>query len=538
MAWAEIERAAGGGAVAGALAVCRQIAEQLPDPLLIVDRQYIVCAANAAYLRFRGEAAEQLIGRPLAEVVSSEAFEALIRPPVDRALAGEHASREAWIDHPGVGRCYIELHLYPLRIAEQVRLAAVLIRDLSERKRAEEALAEGERRFRTVLDSLPDIITRFDRDLRYTFISPNVERISGSPISAYLGKTPRETGLFDEATLAASEEHSRRALETGEVQTFEHPVSTPQGTLYYSVRIIPERDAEGRVLSLLNISQDVTARKRAEMEREQLLRNLREVNERLTATSAREQQLAQEAERRAAEAEAALRLRDEFLDVAAHELKTPLTSLKGQAELTMRRIERGRLQDQQQIYRALQVIDRQAERLTNLVTQLLIVSRIEAGELPLARQRVDLVRIVRELVETMQAAAPRHTLSLRAPASLTADVDPARLEEVLYNLIDNAIRYSPEGGPVEIELLPVAGTARIAVRDYGIGVAAEQRGRLFTRFFQASPRPVGGLGLSLYVSRRIVERHGGRIWAEFPEEGGSRFVVEVPLEPSEGVEEA
>src|SRR5690554_6144333 len=113
----EREQAAGGEGSAGestlcsALAVCRQIAEQLPDPLLIVDRQYIVCAANAAYLRFQGEAAEQLIGRPLAEVVGLETFEAVIRPQVDRALAGEHASREAWIDYPGVGRCYVELQL-------------------------------------------------------------------------------------------------------------------------------------------------------------------------------------------------------------------------------------------------------------------------------------------------------------------------------------------------------------------------------------------------------------------------------------------
>ena len=260
--------------------------------------------------------------------------------------------------------------------------------------------------------------------------------------------------------------------------------------------------------ALLSIIRDITERKRAEAEHERLL----------------------EAERQAREqAEAALHLREQFLSVAAHELKTPLTSLKGYAELTMQRIERHGLGNPQQIYRALQVIDRQVDRLTNLVAQLLDISRIETGELRPERSVVDLVALTQNVLETMQTGTTRHTLSLHAPPSLLASVDPLRIEEVLYNLIDNAIRYSPQGGPVEITLsTPEPDTVSIAVRDYGIGVPPEQRERLFTRFFQASQRPAGGLGLGLYISRRIVELHGGRIWAEFPADGGSRFVVALP----------
>lgn len=385
-----------------------------------------------------------------------------------------------------------------------------IVRDITRRKGMEEALKQRESEFHRVLENLPDIITRFDRELRYTFVSPNVERISGSPPDVYIGKTPRETGLFDEETLRRSEFYSQRAFETGQVQTFEHPVTVAQGTFYYSVRVIPEFDERGQVVSLLNISEDVTGRKRAELERERLL----------------------ESERRAREqAEAALRLRDQFLSVAAHELKTPLTSLRGQAELTMRRIEREGVADPQRVHRALEVIDRQVDRLSNLVAQLLDFSRMEAGELELDRRRVDLVLLVREVVESMRVASSRHTLAVRAPPALLAFVDPLRLKEVLYNLVDNAIRYSPQGGPVEVEVtVPAPGRVRIAVRDYGIGVPPEQREQLFTRFFQAAPRPTGGLGLGLYISRRIVELHGGRIWAEFPEGGGSRFVIELPVD--------
>ncbi|MDI7275828.1 MAG: HAMP domain-containing sensor histidine kinase, partial [Anaerolineae bacterium] len=223
------------------------------------------------------------------------------------------------------------------------------------------------------------------------------------------------------------------------------------------------------------------------------------------------------------------RLRDAFLSAAAHELRTPLTSLRGYAELTMERIAEGRIRDVREVSDALQVIDRQVDRLSNLVAQLMDISRLETGELRLERRMVDLVPLTRSVVEAMQAGTTRHHLSLDAPESLVAYVDPLRLQEVLYSLLDNAIRYSPRGGPVEVTLsTPGPDTVRIAVRDHGIGVPPEQRGQLFTRFFQAARRPAGGLGLGLYASRSIVELHGGRIWAEFPEDGGSRFLVELP----------
>jgi signal transduction histidine kinase len=229
------------------------------------------------------------------------------------------------------------------------------------------------------------------------------------------------------------------------------------------------------------------------------------------------------------EAQAALRARDEFLGVAAHELKTPITSLRGYAELTLRRIEKQGTADPAMVRRALEVIDHQADRLGNLVGQLLELSRLEAGELHLQLEVVDLAALARRVVESLQPTTRRHTLSYRGPATLPARVDRLRIEQVLINLLDNAIRYSPDGGPVEVELsLPEPGAVRLTVRDRGIGVPPAQRARLFSRFFQAAERPVGGLGLGLYANRRIAELHGGEIHAEFPPEGGSLFVVTLP----------
>ena len=230
------------------------------------------------------------------------------------------------------------------------------------------------------------------------------------------------------------------------------------------------------------------------------------------------------------EAQEAIRLRDEFLSVAAHELKTPVTSLKAMAQLAVRRLDReGRL-DPRQARHALSVIDRQSDKLGRLVSQLLDISRIEAGQLAINPQAVDLRRVVEDALAVARATTTRHQIVLDAPASIAARVDPLRLEQVMTNLLDNAVRYSPEGGQIDVRLYPVdAETARVEVRDRGLGIPAEQRYRVFDRFFQAHPgSQVAGIGLGLSISRQIVELHGGRIEVDFPEDGGTRVVVTLP----------
>jgi signal transduction histidine kinase len=230
------------------------------------------------------------------------------------------------------------------------------------------------------------------------------------------------------------------------------------------------------------------------------------------------------------EAQQAIRLRDEFLAVAAHELKTPVTSLKGMAQLALRRLDReGRLEPQQ-ARQALGTIERQSDKLGRLVSQLLDISRIQAGQLAISPQAADLRRVVEDAVAVAQASTTRHQIMLDVPSTIEARVDPLRLEQVLLNLLDNAVRYSPEGGRIDVGLYPVdAQTARVEVRDHGPGIPPPQRDRIFDRFFQAHPGShLDGIGLGLYISRQIIELHRGRIEADFPDDGGTRFVVTLP----------
>lgn len=180
---------------------------------------------------------------------------------------------------------------------------------------------------------------------------------------------------------------------------------------------------------------------------------------------------------------------------------------------------------------ALRTITGQSSRLARLLSQLLDVTRLEAGRLTLERQSVDLSELADEMVTNARGWSDRHVVSLSAPPSLNVLLDPMRIEQVLTNLLSNAIKYSPDGGRIEVDVTRIADTeAEIAVRDRGLGIPPEKRQQIFERFYQAHANGHrSGMGLGLYVSRQIVEQHEGDIRVEFPPDGGSRFVVRLPV---------
>jgi signal transduction histidine kinase len=232
-----------------------------------------------------------------------------------------------------------------------------------------------------------------------------------------------------------------------------------------------------------------------------------------------------------AEAKEATRLRDEFLSVAAHELKTPMTSLRGYAQLLLSQAPAGSTPlDADVLTKGLRIIATQSEKLTQLTSQLLDVSRIEAGKLQLDRRQVDLSALIRSVAAAAQANTERHSLHLDVPETCEALVDPLRLEQVVTNLLSNAIKYSPDGGQIELAIVPCAtGAIRVEVRDHGIGIPPERRAHVFERFYQAHGEGhFGGLGLGLFISRQIAELHGGSLEADFPSDGGTRFIVTLP----------
>jgi signal transduction histidine kinase len=211
-----------------------------------------------------------------------------------------------------------------------------------------------------------------------------------------------------------------------------------------------------------------------------------------------------------------------------------MTSLRGYAQLLGREFERGDVPNPERARRAATTIQVQADKLARLVAQLLDVSRIQSGKLAIERRPTDLSQLAREVIEAARTQLKLHTIMARLPGELIVDIDPLRIEQVLTNLIDNAIKYSPEGGPIDVQLTEEAatGAVRLSVRDHGVGVPLEHRAHIFDRFYQAHAggplTSMAGMGLGLYISRQIVELHAGTIEAEFPDDGGTRFIVRLP----------
>jgi signal transduction histidine kinase len=236
-------------------------------------------------------------------------------------------------------------------------------------------------------------------------------------------------------------------------------------------------------------------------------------------------------ERRQSEVREVNRLRDldrfktDFMNAAAHELNTPLTPLQLQLHILQKAEETGNSESRK---RALGIVARNVERLALLVQDMLDVARLQSGRLTVERQPVDLALLVRDAVETYRAPAEAKAMRIQVegPTALVVSVDPRRVSQILYNLVSNAIKYTPREGQVTVHFSGDDQTVHLEVRDNGLGFSAEQRERMFTAFGQAHLQQVSvpGTGLGLFISRGIAQRHGGDLDADSPGPGkGATF---------------
>ena len=277
-----------------------------------------------------------------------------------------------------------------------------------------------------------------------------------------------------------------------------------------SVTISPVKDPSGRVIGASKIARDITEFKQMLAERERLLQSEREARK---------------------EAERISRLKDEFLATLSHELRTPLNAILGWASLLM-----ARPGSAAELTEGLETIVRNARAQTQLIEELLDVSRIITGKLRLDVQPVDLERVIGDSIESVRPAAEAkgvRLLKILDPSAGTVRGDPARLQQVVWNLLTNAIKFTPKAGQVHVMLQRVRSHVEIIVADTGEGIPPEFLPNVFARFSQAdasTTRRHGGLGLGLAIVRHITELHGGTVTAASPGVGkGATFVVSLPL---------
>jgi len=263
---------------------------------------------------------------------------------------------------------------------------------------------------------------------------------------------------------------------------------------------------------------------------------LRHEMESLAAAHRKQEELVQQLQQTQHELERAVRMRDDFMSMVSHELRTPLNTLYLEAQLRQLHLSKRNLANfaPERLPAMIERDQRQIRNMVRLIDDMLDVTRMRRDALSIKTEPVDLAALARAVVENLcqQAEAAGSAITLIAPAELHGVWDEFRIEQVLTNLLTNALRYGG-GKPVEMVVQQMGGTARVAVRDQGIGIAPEDQERIFKQFERTkdSRKHAAGLGLGLYITHKIVSLHGGQIGVESAPGEGSRFVVDLPLEP-------
>ncbi|MCC7123861.1 MAG: CHASE3 domain-containing protein [Acidobacteria bacterium] len=391
-------------------------------------------------------------------------------------------------------------------------------RDITDQKRHEAQLRESEQQFRTLADSMPQIAWSTRADGYFDYFNERWYEYTGMP-------RPHEPGGEQDPSGTGQGWHWRdflhrddvevtlrtwtQALESGDPYHVQYRLKRVDGQFrWFIARAVPLHDANGAITRWFGTSTDIDDQKRAEEERAQLLASER---------SAR------------SEAERAARMKDEFVSTLSHELRTPLNAIVGWIGVLK--------QDSspEALTRGLSVIDRNLKRQSQMIDDLLDISRIISGKLRLDVHRVDLAAVIEEAVASVQPAADAKNVRLITVLGSAAVIqgDPGRLQQVVWNLLTNAVKFTPKGGLVQVTLRKQGSHVHIEVSDNGEGISAEFLPQIFQRFRQAdasSTRRHGGLGLGLAIVKNLVEMHGGSVDARSEGEGsGAIFTVRLPL---------
>ncbi len=409
-----------------------------------------------------------------------------------------------------------------------------LVRDITERKRIEQTLSTSERKYRSLVENLPDPVVRYDTSMRRIYVNPAWEAASGLSADQVVNVPANEITTVPQPLMGAYVEALTKALTTGARQTAEFSWVNARGvSLYLEYIIVPEFDDTGKTVSLLALGRDLTERKLAEEELDRHRHHLEE----LIATRTLELALARDA------AVAATRAKSEFLANMSHEIRTPMNAILGMSLLAMQ----SGLNDTQARY--VGHVLRAAESLLGILNDILDLSKIEAGHVELEHIEFDLDGVLDRLTTLVGQKAESKGLELvyalppRLPRRLLGD--PLRLGQVLLNLVNNAVKFT-EAGQIVVTVSQQARDAhalrlQFEVRDTGIGLRPEEIERIFQAFRQAdssTTRRFGGTGLGLTISRRLVEMMGGSITVESEPGRGSRFRFDVELGLQDPVEPA
>jgi PAS domain S-box-containing protein len=392
----------------------------------------------------------------------------------------------------------------------------VLAKDVTQKKRVESALRESERHFHIIADTAPVMLWISESDKRCTFFNRAWLNFTGRTIEEEKGDGWLSGVHPDDRDKCLNTYIT--AFEAREPYTVEYRLRRKGGDYRWVLANgVPRFSSSGVFSGYIGSCLDITERKQAEVDREESLSREREARD---------------------IAEAATRAKDEFLAVVSHELRTPLNSIFGWARML-----RGHQPDGETLKRALEIIERSAEAQNRLIEDLLDFSRIKSGKLTLDIRPLELIPLIEAACEVLRPAAEAKRIEIRLRLDRRASTiagDPDRLQQVFWNVLSNAIKFTQPTGLVELRLEPANPGVRIIVTDTGRGISPDFLPFVFDSFRQADgtgTRRQGGLGLGLALVRRVVELHGGTVEAQSRGQNlGAIFTINLPTAPTANLE--
>jgi PAS domain S-box-containing protein len=504
------------GAVAGCVLIFRDVTERRranrqarflasiveasDDAIIGKDLNGVITSWNRAAERLFGYSAGEAIGKPIA----------ILAPPdrtgempalLERVQRGERIDHFDTVRRARDGRLVpVSLTVSPIRNDEGVIVgASKTLRDVSDRKRAEEALNREKARLQATLTGIGDAVIATDADSRITLMNPVASNLTGWNDEAIGRRLEEVFRIVDEATGRQVESPVARSLREGTIVGLaNHTILIARDGTRRPIddSAAPIRDESGTIVGVVMVFRDISNRKQAE-------------------------ESLKEADRR----------KDEFLATLAHELRNPLAPIRNAVQALMMKDS-----DDSDLRWCREVIDRQVRYMARLMDDLLDVSRITHGKLELRKERIDLASIVQGAVETSRPLIEERgqRLTVELPAEpVWLEADPVRLAQVFANLLNNAAKYSDHGRDIRLTCELRRAEVLVSVKDQGIGIAPDMLRKVFDMFSQSSSvmdRAQGGLGIGLSLVHGLVGLHGGGIEARSAGPGqGSEFVVRLPL---------
>jgi PAS domain S-box-containing protein len=482
-----------------------------------LDSQGQYLTVNHAYAHLLGYKPEDLIGKNWEITVHPQDV-AKLTATYQQMLATGKAEGEARGIRQDGSHFYKQVTLVKTNHKNSVSGHYCFVKDITQRKQQEERL----RLLESVVVNANDAIVITEAEPiqspgpRILYVNEAFTRMTGYTLQEVLGKTPRllQGSKTNRETLTGI----RTTLQQWQSDVFELVNYRKDGSEFWvELSIVPIADDTGWYTHWISVQRDITQRK--------------EVEEMLAKLLLREQQV------RIATEEAS-RMKDEFLAVVSHELRTPLNAMLGWSRLL-----RSRSLNEQTTIRALETIERNAQAQTQLIEDLLDISRMMRGKLRLQCRPIHLTNLIEAAIDTIQLAAAAKDIQIHTVLTTNKSVfgDPDRLQQIIWNLLSNAIKFTPHGGRVEISLIEQKTYIELNVIDNGQGISADFLPHIFEQFRQAdssSSRKQGGLGLGLAIARNLVELHGGTISATSQGIGtGATFIVRLPLPRESDVSE-